>query len=378
MRRTIVTAAVGIAVIAGVLIARYGEPQSDRSSLTPFELLRSSDGERFPRVETPWDFRFPADHGSHDEYRTEWWQVAGVVQDGAGTRLGVQLIIMRLGLAADAPERSSPWAATDIYGGMFSISDPAGGPLRVETRTTRAALDAAGAMSGPVRVWLKDWRIAAVRHDDRTVDWKLDVAGTDVSLEIELRPDRPLVDANGIRGNDARQNAPFQFYVQPWLNARGILNVDGEAASVTGVFTLEHAWGELPLLGGPVAQDRFTLHLADERALLCLRLHDIDASVAAATTCTIVDPDGRAAVIPSTDVTLTPTSVRTRDDTHAAYPTHWTLRIPRERIDLQLIPYREDEVGDAWLPFWAGPVALRDGTAKPAGDGFVQLHGYAE
>ena len=38
---------------------------------------------------------FPGDHASHPEFRNEWWYVTGVVRDGAGRELGVQVTFFR-------------------------------------------------------------------------------------------------------------------------------------------------------------------------------------------------------------------------------------------------------------------------------------------
>jgi len=76
-------------------------------------------GEVEEEIKFPWDFQFPTDHGSHSDYRTEWWYLTGVIQDEEGRRLGLQLALMRLGLAAEPPERDSRWGASEIYAGLF-------------------------------------------------------------------------------------------------------------------------------------------------------------------------------------------------------------------------------------------------------------------
>ena len=48
---------------------------------------------------TPRQWSFPRDHGSHPEYRTEWWYFTGNLNDDRGKRYGYQLTFFRYGLA---------------------------------------------------------------------------------------------------------------------------------------------------------------------------------------------------------------------------------------------------------------------------------------
>ena len=47
-----------------------------------------------------YQFEFPRDHGSHDEYRTEWWYYTGHLQTERGRRYGFELTFFRVGVAA--------------------------------------------------------------------------------------------------------------------------------------------------------------------------------------------------------------------------------------------------------------------------------------
>ena len=58
------------------------------------------------------------------------------------------------------------------------------------------------------------------------------------------------------------------------------------------------------------------------------------------------------------------------------YPVRWTLRIPRHAIELTLTAEHEDQEGDEWTAFWAGPIQARDARDSALGRGFAQLYGY--
>jgi predicted secreted hydrolase len=49
----------------------------------------------YPPVEPGHALRFPRDHGSHPDFRVEWWYVTGWLADGAGNDYGVQVTFFR-------------------------------------------------------------------------------------------------------------------------------------------------------------------------------------------------------------------------------------------------------------------------------------------
>ena len=49
----------------------------------------------YPPVEPGRALRFPRDHGSHPDFRVEWWYVTGWLADGAGNDYGVQVTFFR-------------------------------------------------------------------------------------------------------------------------------------------------------------------------------------------------------------------------------------------------------------------------------------------
>jgi predicted secreted hydrolase len=229
-----------------------------------------------------------------------------------------------------------------------------------------------------MRVWVEDWRLEQVAPHEGPLNARMRIADSGLELDLELRNVQPLIDANEIREQGPERTAPFQFYVQPRVSAKGTLQLGERQTTLGGTLAVEHAWGELPLPGGPVAQDRFTLHLDDGRELFCLRIHRVDGSGAPTTTGLLIGRDNRPLVLSTHEIELKPTAYWVSDLTRARYPIGWVLRVPRQEIDLKLVPYWEHQEGIAWLPFWAGPVRLRGSSATSAlsGDGLVQLTGY--
>ena len=370
-------------LVAGFLLTlEFPGTQQDEAptseELSPFHFLAASADVDFARPPTPWAFQYPADHGRHDEYRTEWWYVAGTVGGESRAPLGVQLLLMRMGLRAQPAEHPSAWAMSEIYAGIISVSDPDDEGLRTGKRLSRGAAGLAGTNVEPIEIWVEDWRLGEIDVDEDAVNLTMHVATSEFELDLELLNEQPLIDTSDIYGRNAEPSSPFQFYIQPRLSASGMLRSDGRATTLSGTFSMEHAWGELPLPGGPIASDRFTLHLDDQRELFCVRMHRADGTGSATTTGLLVSRTDPPVVLSSGDIGLDPLEYWTSPRTGARYPIRWMLRVPEHDVEMELIPYWEDQEGLEWMPFWAGPVRLQRAAGTKVGDGFMQLYGYED
>jgi predicted secreted hydrolase len=82
---------------------------------------------RFPEVVPGRTFSFPADHGAHPDYRTEWWYVTGWLERD-GKPLGFQVTFFR-SRTAGQDENPSHFAPKQILLAHAALSDPAHGRL---------------------------------------------------------------------------------------------------------------------------------------------------------------------------------------------------------------------------------------------------------
>lgn len=355
------------------------DPAARQSGPSPSELVATlGEDDGFAKVRHERDLRFPADHGPHPAHRTEWWYVSGVLDSGPGDPTGFQVALTRIGLTARPEPRPSRWASSSVFFGFLTLSTPDRPTPLSRLRIARGALGLAGTQSQPTRVWIETWRLDRGGPDNGTRAWRLQAGADDLELALDLRPGKPIVGAGelAVPGSDGRP--PFRFYLQPRIDATGTLRIGDQRTPVTGTASLEHAWGELPLPGGPVARDRFSLYLDDGRELFCVRTHRVDGSGAATAGCLLVGREGRKVVLSGDDIELSPADEWVSARSGARYPVRWTLRIPSREIELTMTPYSEDEEVVVWAPVWAGPVQLRATSRERrlCGQGFMQLSGY--
>ena len=148
--------AAALLVSGGLLwraLAPRAAPSSPPASVTA--LLGGEDPGGFARATAPREFRFPADHGPHPEFRHEWWYFTGNLRAPGGRRFGYQLTFFRFALSPGPPDRRSRWATNQAYMAHFAVTDAQGNRFHHFERTGRGALGLAGATARPFRVWTR-------------------------------------------------------------------------------------------------------------------------------------------------------------------------------------------------------------------------------
>jgi predicted secreted hydrolase len=135
--------------------------------------------------------------------------------------------------------RGSAWATRQLYVAHFAVTDTAGGRFRAASRTSRAALDLAGAGAAPFRVWVESW---SAEGDERAT--RLRAQEGDVAIDLTVLAAKPLV-LQGDRGLSRKGpepgNASF-YYSLTRMPTHGTVRLGGETLEVSGEVVL---WPEL-------------------------------------------------------------------------------------------------------------------------------------
>jgi predicted secreted hydrolase len=337
----------------------------------------SGDPQGFARALEPRTFVFPADHGPHPEYRSEWWYFTGNLRGRDGRRFGFQLTFFRFALTPRPEPRRSAWATSQAYMAHLAVTDAAGGRFHHFERFARGALDLAGARAEPVRVWLEDWQAEGLPGDG----WRLRAAEQGVALDLELIPERPVVlqgEAGLSRKSAAPGNASY-YYSQTRLAARGGIRLEGVDHAVQGAAWLDREWGTSALAADQAGWDWFALQLADGRDLMFYRLRRHDGTSDPHSAGSLVQPDGTVRRLGAGDLRITETGRWASPADGALYPALWRLEVPAAALDLRLRPLLADQELRASVRYWEGAVEVLAGgsAATPAGHGYVELTGYA-
>jgi len=338
--------------------------------------------EGFARADRPRAFSFPADHGSHPEFQTEWWYVTGSLETPSGNPLGFQATWFRTALVADPPPRASRLAARDLVLFHGALTDVEAGRFHFEEQSSRAAAGWAGAATGDLSVRLLDHSLE--REDD---GWRLRCRVEDARLDLLLVPTRaPLLHGRqpglSLKGDEPGQAS--YYYSQTRLRATGTLRRgDGSSAPVRGEAWFDHEFGSSQLDGGLVGWDWFSVALSDGTDLMLYRLRDAEGGAGSQSSGTL--RQGETVVhLPRDAVTIDVLDTWTSPRSGATYPAAWRVRVPSRRIDLRVRPVLADQelatTASTGVHYFEGLCTYegRAGDIAVTGRGYVELVGYAE
>lgn len=365
-------------LLGRTLYDRLTPPPPIRASVNLREALSDTEGV-YSTVTPGRAFRFPEDHGEHPGFKTEWWYFTGNLADAEGRPYGYQLTFFRSGLPQQG---QGPWAASDVMMAHFAVSDPQRQAFYPYERLARRALGLSGVESGPsqpLRVWLENW---SLERDDQ--GWRLEASetlpgGKPLRLSLLLTESKPpILQGDGGYSRKGPKSEHSSYYVSlTRLASEGTLQLGERTLPVTGWSWFDHEWSSTPMAPGLVGWDWFSLQLDDGWELMIYMLRYEDGRVEAASSGTLVDPQGKSQHLPlsafSVEVLERHTSPR-----GVLYPSGWRLRLPQEQLELTVQPRMKDQEMSSSVSYWEGAVTVQgQRQGRPIqGSGFVEMTGY--
>ena len=334
----------------------------------------------------PRHFTFPSDHGSHPQFKTEWWYVTGQMSTDKGREFGFQFTIFRHGIKENLPQNSinpNPWQVRDLFILHCGLSDIENQRFLSHQDISRAGPGLAGALENNMETWLKGSRIA---WNEKKRMLELTVKAPDYEIFLELQPAYPPI-LNGNSGLSAKGPEPGQasyYYSWPRLAAKGILKLSGESFAVNGLSWLDREFATNQLDEEQVGWDWFALHFDDGSALMLYRMRLKDGSQDRSSSGTWVFPDGSAQHLTNQDFKLDPGKVWKSPKSGADYPVNWKIELKKpttmEFTISPLILNQEMKTANTALAnYWEGAVKVEgfDGAKrKLKGRGYLEMTGY--
>jgi len=306
-------------------------------------------------------FSFPADHGSHPDYRIEWWYLTANLQDASGTDYGLQWTLFR---PASAPAQGEGWQSPQIWFAHAAITTAE--EHSTAERFARGGIGQAGVSPDPFAAWIDEWYLKGDTFDALAVS----AAGTDFAYDIALDATGPLTfhGEGGFSVKSAEGLAGY-YYSQPFYEASGTLNLpDGEIA-VTGTAWLDREWSSRPLSADQEGWDWFSLTFESGEKLMAAQLRSADGSRYRSGTW--IYPDGRTETLPDGALALTP--LDTEQVAERELPVEWRIEVPSKDVDITSRPLNPQAWMNASIPYWEGPVFV---TGSHAGQGYLEMTGY--
>jgi len=332
----------------------------------------------FERAVKPKPFSFPADHGPHNRFRSEWWYFTGNLKNPQGRPFGYELTFFRFALSPEMPESKSAWRTNQLYMAHLTLTDVANEQFYTDERFSRAGNNLAGASALKYQVWLHDWSAKT----EGATDFPLRLQAKSKQFAIELLLTSPkayvLQGKQGLSQKSKELGNASYYYSYPRLNTQGTLQIGGNSHSVNGISWMDREWSTSGLSKEQSGWDWFALQLSDNTELMFYQLRRKDGQADTLSSGSLILADNtkiplnpKAVAIESLDSWKSPHSKIT-------YPSRWHLAIPDQNLELDIVPLIKDQELNVSYRYWEGAVSVT-GTknGKPiSGQGYVELAGY--
>lgn len=338
-------------------------------------------------ISGPCHLEFPADHGPHPGFRTEWWYYTGNLHSAEGHEYGFQLTFFRRqisppGAEGDWPKPASAWRTQQIFIAHAALSDISGKRFHHAEQISREMSGLAGASqeNGITRVYVKNW---ASRWEGSGHRLEADAEGFGFQLGLTSVKAPVLHGNDGYSRKGAAPESASRYYSLTRLEADGALSLGGRTYSVQGTAWMDHEFSSAPLESDLAGWDWFSVQLSDDSELMIYLLRRKDGSLHEVSSGTLVDASGKARHVAHDDIKAAVLDHWQSPRSGAVYPSRWRLQVASAQLDLNVQPKLADQEmltpETTNITYWEGCVAASGTFAGKTitGVGYVELTGYA-
>lgn len=323
-----------------------------------------------------YEFQFPRDHGSHPEYRTEWWYYTGHLRTDAGRRYGFEVTFFRIGIAAPGTSQATRWDLQHVMPAHFAVTDIDAREFRYYEKLNRESPFTAGSADGRLDVFNEGWR--ATTNPDGS--WRLIAREGDDAIDLVLRSRKPpaIHGENGISVKAAGEGYASHYYSMTRLEARGTIN----GQNARGQAWMDHEFGSAALREHQQGWDWFSIQLDNDSEIMLYIMRRTDGTPDETSSGSLITSDGRVIHIRRDQMRITPTGKWKSPESGATYPMGWRVELRTWGVDLTVRPpmARQELItsGSTGVTYWEGAVDVSGsfGGVAVRGLGYVEMTGY--
>lgn len=393
----------------------------------------------FTPVQRDYTVALPRDHMSHPDFQLEWWYLTFVLSAEDGQEFGLQYTLFRFNTGLDAPqstkanaENSAEVSANNHIAKNWSNGQQWMGHASLHTAEQHYFEErfASGGVGNvyvnqqPFTTVIDDWVWKAAQAEVQTgaeskamfpsvltfsfgqsstlhplkTREKIPATSADslselndapsvsaVKIALNLNTSGPFIKQgdNGYSKKTQDERLRSYYYSQPFINAEGTLNIEGNSVKVAGKGWFDHEWTSHLANSEAMGWDWFSLHLDDGSKLMAFRMHAMNENMKNSkskhseifTTASYIAENGTKETIDQANVSITPTAYETINEGESArsVPTAWRIQIPEKDIDLSIRPFKESQWNNSLFPYYEGRVEIK---GSHSGSGFMELTGY--
>ena len=402
-----------------------------------FGNMQSSDA--FTPVKRGYTVELPRDHKSHPDFQLEWWYLTFVLSTEDGQEFGLQYTLFRFNTELNAPpsvkvnaENSAEVNANNHIAKNWTNGQQWMGHASLHTaeqhyfeeRFASGGVGNAYVNQQPFTTVIDDWAWKAAQAEVQTgaeskamfpsvlkvafgqssthhpvrINGKIPTTAADSLSELNDAPSVSAVKVslnldtygpfikqgdNGYSKKTQDERLRSYYYSQPFINAKGTLNIEGNSVRVTGKGWFDHEWTSHLANSEAMGWDWFSLHLDDGSKLMAFRMHAMNENMKNSTskhseiftTASYIAKNGTKETIEQANVSITPTAYETINEGESprSVPTAWRIQIPEKDIDLFIRPFKENQWNNSLFPYYEGRVEIK---GSHSGSGFMELTGY--
>jgi predicted secreted hydrolase len=326
-----------------------------------------------------WNYRFPADHGAHPDFKTEWWYFTGNLESEDGQDFGYQLTFFRQGVIEPGSQvPASNFLQRDMKFAHFAVSAIGAKKFHHFQKISRGAFGTAGFEDGERLAWIDNWRCARIGPHD----FRLRAEDGEVSIDLTLRSQRePVIHGrNGVSQKSEGAGRASHYYSLTRLKTTGTIQIGKSTHTVSGLTWFDHEWATNQLASHQTGWDWFSLQFDNGAELMIFQIRTKDGARDQFSSGTWISSDGSTRKIDLADFTLEPVEWWTSPKTKGRYPVAWKISIPSLKLSLtSRARFSEQELAAEPFSYWEGAIAAEGQLANSPiqGKGYLEMTGYA-
>jgi predicted secreted hydrolase len=368
-----------VLVLLGTLMNRETPRVGASLGLADLGGTQNIDDSGYQRASGPISLTFPDAYGPHPEYQTEWWYYTGNLDTSSSQHFGYQLTFFRRALLppGQIPKRASDLASGQVYMAHFAITDVTGNKHYAFENLARGAGGIAGAQANPYQVWLEDWLVEETGPGEYRLFAKQDGLKIDLRMKDEKGP--ILHGDEGYSQKGIEPGNASYYYSQPRLATEGTVTIENREYDVNGLSWKDHEFSTSALSPGQIGWDWFSIQLTNNYELMVYQIRREDGSIDPFSSGTLIMPDGGTIHLDRDAFEIKVKEYWKSPYSQATYPSSWLLRVPDQEINLEIIPYINDQEMKLSYTYWEGAVRVSGEQKGNAitGNGYVEMTGYA-
>lgn len=329
---------------------------------------------------------FPRSHGSHPDFKIEWWYITGHLDAEDGDRYGFQLTFFRSALRPpeDQVQKPSMFGRDHLYMAHSAWIDAEKGEFTSEERLARNGWDAVASTNG-LDLRNGNWTLAALSNDANPDMQAVFTVRDKMLADLTLTPAKPFVrfGEQGVEQKGAKPSEASYYITWTRLDVSGEIDLEGERVEVSGQAWMDHEISSSQLGEDQVGWDWASIQLKDGREIMMYLLRRSDGSLDPYSVLYWIDADGETTSVGPDEFVWKGVRTWTSPVSGGQYPVEFELQVvdpaSNQPIVVRLRSLMDDQEHDGQLggiPYWEGACDVWIGD-QLRGRAFVELTGYS-